>query len=115
MTCVADHLAECTDHAAVPAFLARGGPLIGRVIVGVVAALLVIFFVAERLVVLVLFVAAHDRFKLGEVVAVDADGFSVVCADGRFKITRVQPDGGKKVDASEFISTAKLAKGAFLT
>ena len=50
--------------------------------------------------------------KLGEVVAVDADGFTVVCADGRFKVTRVQPDGGKKVDASEFISTAKLAKGA---
>src|SRR4029078_7651895 len=52
--------------------------------------------------------------KLGEVVAVDADGFTVVCADGRFKVTRVQPDGGKKVDASEFISTAKLAKGAIL-
>jgi methionyl-tRNA formyltransferase len=53
--------------------------------------------------------------KLGEVVVVDADGFTVVCADGRFKITRVQPDGGKKIDASEFISTAKLAKGALLS
>ena len=52
--------------------------------------------------------------KLGEVVAVDADGFTVVCADGRFKITRVQPDGGKKIDAAEFISTAKLAAGARL-
>ncbi len=52
--------------------------------------------------------------KLGEVVAVDGDGFTVVCADGRFKITRVQPDGGKKIDASEFISTAKLAAGARL-
>jgi methionyl-tRNA formyltransferase len=39
----------------------------------------------------------------------------VVCADGRFKVTRVQPDGGKKIDASEFISTAKLAKGALLS
>ena len=29
--------------------------------------------------------------KLGEIVAVDADGFTVVCADGRFKVTRVQP------------------------
>jgi methionyl-tRNA formyltransferase len=37
-----------------------------------------------------------------------------VCADGRFKIARVQPDGGKKIDASEFISTAKLAAGARL-
>src|SRR6478736_13512 len=53
--------------------------------------------------------------KLGEVVAVDADGFTVVCADGRFKVTRVQPDGGKKIDASEFISTAKLAKGAIFS
>ena len=53
--------------------------------------------------------------KLGEVVVVDADGFTVVCADGRFKVTRVQPDGGKKIDASEFISTAKLAKGALLS
>ena len=35
--------------------------------------------------------------KLGEIVAVDADGFTVVCADGRFKVTRVQPDGGKKI------------------
>jgi methionyl-tRNA formyltransferase len=52
--------------------------------------------------------------KLGEVVAVDADSFTVVCADGRFKVTRVQPDGGKKIDASEFIATAKLAAGARL-
>ena len=52
--------------------------------------------------------------KLGEVVLVDADGFTVVCADGRFKITRVQPDGGKKIDAAEFISTAKLAAGTRL-
>ena len=37
--------------------------------------------------------------KLGEIVAVEADGFSVVCADGRFKVTRVQPDGAKKIDA----------------
>ena len=40
--------------------------------------------------------------KLGEIVAVEADGFTVVCADGRFKVTRVQPDGGKKIDAGEF-------------
>jgi methionyl-tRNA formyltransferase len=50
--------------------------------------------------------------KLGEIVAVDSDGFTVVCADGRFKVTRVQPDGAKKIDAGEFASTAKLAIGA---
>ena len=53
--------------------------------------------------------------KLGEIVAVDADSFTVVCADGRMKITRVQPEGGKKIDASEFISTTKLATGARFT
>jgi methionyl-tRNA formyltransferase len=52
---------------------------------------------------------------LGEIVAVEADGFTVVCADGRFKVTRVQPEGGKKIDASEFITTAKLATGARFT
>ncbi|MDP9250136.1 MAG: methionyl-tRNA formyltransferase [Chloroflexota bacterium] len=47
--------------------------------------------------------------KMGEVVAVEADGFTVVCADGRFKVTRVQPADGKKVDAGEWASSAKLA------
>ncbi len=53
--------------------------------------------------------------KLGEIVAIESDGFVVVCADGRFKVTRVQPDGAKKIDASEFIATAKLATGARFT
>jgi methionyl-tRNA formyltransferase len=50
--------------------------------------------------------------KLGEIVAVEADGFTVVCADGRFKIMRVQPDAGKKIDAGEFATSVKLAAGA---
>ena len=50
--------------------------------------------------------------KMGEIVAIEADGFTVVCADGRFKVTRVQPEGAKKIDASEFTATAKLAAGA---
>ena len=33
--------------------------------------------------------------KIGEVVAVEGDGVTVVCADGRFKLTRVQADGPK--------------------
>ena len=53
--------------------------------------------------------------KLGEIVAIESDGFVVVCADGRFKVTRVQPDGAKKIDASEFIATVKLATGARFT
>ena len=53
--------------------------------------------------------------KMGEIVAVEADSFTVVCADGRIKVTRVQPDGGKKIDAAEYIATAKLAAGARFT
>jgi len=53
--------------------------------------------------------------KLGEIVAVESDGFAVVCADGRFKITRVQPADGKKIDAGEWAASAKLATGAKLT
>ncbi len=48
--------------------------------------------------------------KIGEVVAVDADSFTVVCADGRFKVTRVQADAGK-ISAGEFASATKLATG----
>jgi methionyl-tRNA formyltransferase len=53
--------------------------------------------------------------KLGEVVAVEADGFTVVCADGRMKVTRVQLPEAKKIDAGEWAASAKLAKGARFT
>ena len=47
--------------------------------------------------------------KLGEIVAVNPDGFTVVCADGRFKVTRVQPADGKKIEAGEWAKAARLA------
>ena len=47
--------------------------------------------------------------KVGEIAAVDADGFTVVCADGRFKVTRVQPADGKKIEAGEWAKSANLA------
>jgi len=53
--------------------------------------------------------------KMGEIVEVGADGFTVVCADGRFKVTRVQPADGKKVEAGEFASTTKLSTGTRLS
>jgi methionyl-tRNA formyltransferase len=53
--------------------------------------------------------------KLGEVVAVDSDSFTVVCADGRFKVTRVKPADGPKAGAGEFASAAKLAIGTRLS
>ena len=53
--------------------------------------------------------------KLGEVVAVDSESFTVVCADGRFKVTRVKHADGQKVGAGEFASTANLAVGTRLS
>ncbi len=53
--------------------------------------------------------------KLGEIVAVEADGFTVVCADGRMKVTRVQPPDAKKIDAGEWAAGVKLATGARFT
>jgi methionyl-tRNA formyltransferase len=48
--------------------------------------------------------------KMGEIVAVEGDGFTVVCADGRFQVARVQADG-PKIAASEFAAGAKLSPG----
>jgi methionyl-tRNA formyltransferase len=48
--------------------------------------------------------------KMGEIVAIEGDGFAVVCADGRFKVTRVQADG-PKIAANEFVTNANLNTG----
>jgi len=53
--------------------------------------------------------------KMGEVVAVEADGFAVAVADGRIKVLRVRAEGGQKVAAGEFAAASKLAPGARLT
>src|SRR5436305_5694068 len=47
--------------------------------------------------------------KVGELDALEADGFTVVCADGRFKVTRVQPADGKKIEAGEWAKSANVA------
>jgi methionyl-tRNA formyltransferase len=52
--------------------------------------------------------------KMGEIIAVEADGFTVVCADGRFKVLRVQADG-PKLAAGEFATNSKLSTGTRLT
>ena len=53
--------------------------------------------------------------KMGEIVEVSADGFKVVCADGRFQVLRVRPADGQKVTAGEFATASKLAVGTRLT
>ena len=49
--------------------------------------------------------------KMGEVVELGSDGFTVVCADGRIKVLRVQPSDGPKTAAGEFAGAAKLTPG----
>jgi methionyl-tRNA formyltransferase len=53
--------------------------------------------------------------KMGEIVAVEADGFTVVCADGRIKVLRVKSADGGKVGAGEYAAAAGLAPGARLS
>jgi methionyl-tRNA formyltransferase len=51
---------------------------------------------------------------MGEVVEVDGEGFTVVCADGRLRVTRVKPAGGKKTGAGEWAAQSGLVPGARL-
>jgi methionyl-tRNA formyltransferase len=53
--------------------------------------------------------------KMGEVVEVGADGFTVVCADGRIKVMRVKTHDGPKIAAGEFATSSKLALGTRFT
>lgn len=50
----------------------------------------------------------------GEVVALDADGFTVACGDGGLAVRRVRPQGGGKVSAADFAAEAGLSAGARL-
>lgn len=52
--------------------------------------------------------------KLGEVVEASGDGFTVVCADGRFQVLRVKLADGGKMTAGEFVKSANLAVGTRL-
>jgi methionyl-tRNA formyltransferase len=50
--------------------------------------------------------------KMGEIVEVDAEGVTVVCADGRIKLLRVKPADAGKLAAGEWAKTVGLAAGA---
>jgi methionyl-tRNA formyltransferase len=52
--------------------------------------------------------------KMGEIVEVAGDGFTVVCADGRIKVLRVKTADGPKIAAGEFAANAKLTIGTRL-
>ncbi len=49
--------------------------------------------------------------KMGEIVEIDGEGFTVVCADGRVQVLRVKPVDGGKVAASEWAKSANLKTG----
>jgi methionyl-tRNA formyltransferase len=53
--------------------------------------------------------------KLGEIVKVNDKSFTVVCADGRFQITRVRPADGSKINAGDFVKAISLTTGTRLT
>ena len=53
--------------------------------------------------------------KMGEVVAIDSESFTIACADGRIRVLRVKPADGGKVGSAEFAAAAKLAVGTRLT
>jgi len=44
---------------------------------------------------------------MGEIAETGADGFTVISADGRMKILRVQPPKGPKIAAGDFAGQAK--------
>jgi methionyl-tRNA formyltransferase len=52
--------------------------------------------------------------KMGEIVEVSSTGFTVVCADGRIQVSRVQAEG-PKIAAGEFAGQAKLTPGMRLS
>ena len=49
--------------------------------------------------------------KMGEIVELASDGFTVVCADGRIRVLRVQAPDGPKITAGEFAGSARLTPG----
>jgi len=52
--------------------------------------------------------------KMGEIVAIDGQSFTIACADGRVRILRVKPEDGGKLAAGDFAASAMLSVGAQL-
>jgi methionyl-tRNA formyltransferase len=51
----------------------------------------------------------------GEVVAVDRDGIAVACGDGVLRLTVVQPEGGKAMDAWAYAQGRRMSGGERLS
>ncbi|MCJ2053065.1 methionyl-tRNA formyltransferase [Methylobacterium sp. J-070] len=57
---------------------------------------------------------ADVKGKPGEVVAIDADGFSVCAQGGQIQVSKVKAEGGKKVAAAVYVEETGLAVGQML-
>ena len=55
--------------------------------------------------------AGPSDARPGEVVDVDDEGFSIAARDGILTVRRVQPDGSKKIAASEWVASVGLKVG----
>jgi len=58
--------------------------------------------------------SASSNKAAGEILAVK-DGLDVVCGDGVYRISELQPEGKKSMSATDFLRGSKLAVGALLT
>jgi methionyl-tRNA formyltransferase len=52
--------------------------------------------------------------KMGEIVEIDAESFTIACADGRIRVLRVRPADGAKISGAEFATAAGLKTGTRL-
>lgn len=57
---------------------------------------------------------ADVKGKPGDVIAVEADGFSVCAQGGRIEVRKVKAEGGKKVSAGDYARETGLAVGQVL-
>lgn len=59
-------------------------------------------------------VAAGFNGKIGEVIRADKHGIAVKCGEGAINITELQPAGGKKMRAADFVNGRKIKVGDIL-
>jgi methionyl-tRNA formyltransferase len=52
--------------------------------------------------------------KMGEIVEIDAESFTIACADGRIRVLRVRPADGAKISGAEFAAAAGIKTGTRL-
>ncbi len=51
---------------------------------------------------------------MGEIVEIDAESFTIACADGRIRVLRVRPADGAKISGAEFAAAAGIKTGTRL-